>query len=218
MAKPETIRVITVDDHELLRRGIRFSLLSVDDIELVGDACSGEDALLVCEELQPDVVLMDMRLTGDMDGVAATRAIREHYPHMQVLALSSFYEKDLVRGVMQAGAIGYLVKGVSGAELAEAIRAAYAGRPTLASEAVEVLVQPTERAPSLGNDLTQREQEVLVLLVEGLSNPLIAERLFISVAAVKYHVSGILSKLGAANRTEAAMLAMEYNLVPKNKK
>ena len=215
MAKPETIRVITVDDHELLRRGIRFSLLSVDDIELVGDACSGEDALLVCEELQPDVVLMDMRLTGDMDGVAATRAIREHYPHMQVLALSSFYEKDLVRGVMQAGAIGYLVKGVSGAELAEAIRAAYAGRPTLASEAVEVLVQPAERAPSLGNDLTQREQEVLVLLVEGLSNSQIAERLFISVSAVKYHVSGILSKLGAANRTEAAMLAVEYNLVPK---
>ena len=218
MAKPETIRVITVDDHELLRRGIRFSLLSVDDIELVGDACSGEDALLVCEELQPDVVLMDMRLTGDMDGVAATRAIREHYPHMQVLALSSFYEKDLVRGVMQAGAVGYLVKGVSGAELAEAIRAAYAGRPTLASEAVEVLVQPAERAPSLGNDLTQREQEVLVLLVEGLSNSQIAERLFISVSAVKYHVSGILSKLGAANRTEAAMLAMEYNLVPTNKK
>ena len=218
MAKPETIRVITVDDHELLRRGIRFSLLSVDDIELVGDACSGEDALLVCEELQPDVVLMDMRLTGDMDGVAATRAIREHYPHMQVLALSSFYEKDLVRGVMQAGAIGYLVKGVSGAELAEAIRAAYAGRPTLASEAVEVLVQPAERAPSLGNDLTQREQEVLVLLVEGLSNSQIAERLFISVAAVKYHVSNILSKLGAANRTEAAALALENDLVPKSRK
>lgn len=218
MDKPEKIRVITVDDHELLRRGISFSLLSVDDIELVGDACSGEDALRVCEELQPDVVLMDMRLTGDMDGVAATRAIKEHYPHMQVLALSSFYERDMVQGVMQAGAIGYLVKGVSGGELAEAIRAAYAGRPTLASEAVEVLVQPPPAEPLIDTNLTDQEQDVLALLAEGLSNPEIAKRQNYSVAAVKYHVSNILSKLGATNRTEAVRLAMEYDLLPKSKK
>ena len=214
----ETIRVLTVDDHELLRKGIRFTLLSVDDIELVGGASSGEDALLVCEELQPDVVLMDMHLTGDMDGVATTRAIREVCPHVQVLALSSFYDRELVQGAMQAGAIGYLVKGGSVKELADAIRAAYAGRPTLASEAVEALIEPTQLQSQLGHDLTDREREVLALLVKGLSNAQIAEQMYLSVAAVKYHVSNILSKLGAANRTEAAALALENDLVPKSRK
>ncbi|MGB2911285.1 MAG: response regulator transcription factor, partial [Anaerolineales bacterium] len=163
-------------------------------------------------------VLMDMYLTGSMDGIATTRAIRERCPQVQVLALSSFFEKGLVQGAMQAGAIGYLVKGVSGAELAEAIRAAYAGRPTLTSEAVEVLIEPTRPQSRLGHDLTERELEALALLVEGLSNAKIADRMYLSVAAVKYHVSNILSKLGAANRTEAVVLAMEHNLVPKSRK
>ncbi len=218
MGKRENIRVLSVDDHELMRRGIRFSLLSVEDIELVAEAQSGEEALSLCDEVGPDVVLMDMYLTGSMDGIATTRAIRERCPQVQVLALSSFFEKGLVQGAMQAGAIGYLVKGVSGAELAEAIRAAYAGRPTLTSEAVEVLIEPTRPQSRLGNDLTKRELEVLAVLVEGLSNAEIADRMYLSVAAVKYHVSNILSKLGAANRTEAVVLAMEHNLVPKSRK
>jgi NarL family two-component system response regulator LiaR len=217
MGKQESIRVLSVDDHELMRRGIRFSLLSVEDIDLVAEAHSGEEAISQCEEVRPDVVLMDMYLTGSMDGIAATRAIREHFPQVQVLALSSFFEKDLVQGAMQAGAIGYLVKGVSGAELADAIRAAYAGRPTLTGEAVEALVQSGAPSPQLGHDLTEREREVLALLVEGLSNAAIADRLYLSVAAIKYHVSNILSKLGATNRTEAAILALEYDLVPKRK-
>ena len=218
MGKRENIRVMSVDDHELMRRGIRFSLLSVEDIELVAEAHSGEEALRLCDEVGPDVVLMDMYLTGSMDGIATTRAIREHCPQVQVLALSSFFEKGLVQGAMQAGAIGYLVKGVSGAELAEAIRAAYAGRPTLTSEAVKVLIEPTRPKSRLGNDLTERELEVLALLVEGLSNAKIADRMYLSVAAIKYHVSNILSKLGASNRTEAVVLAMEHNLVPKSRK
>ena len=218
MGKRENIRVLSVDDHELMRRGIRFSLLSVEDIELVAEAQSGEEALSLCDEVRPDVVLMDMYLTGSMDGIATTHAIRERCPQVQVLALSSFFEKGLVQGAMQAGAIGYLVKGVSGAELADAIRAAYAGRPTLTSEAVEVLIEPTRPQSRLGNDLTERELEVLALLVEGLSNAQIADRMYLSVAAVKYHVSNILSKLGASNRTEAVVLAMEYNLVPKSRK
>ena len=217
MGKRENIRVLSVDDHELIRRGIRFSLLSVEDIELVAEAQSGEEALSLCDEVGPDVVLMDMYLTGSMDGIATTRAIRERCPQVQVLALSSFFEKGLVQGAMQAGAIGYLVKGVSGAELADAIRAAYAGRPTLTSEAVEVLIEPTRPQSRLGNDLTERELEVLALLVEGLSNAEIADRMYFSVAAVKYHVSNILSKLGASNRTEAATMALEYDLVPKSK-
>ena len=218
MGKRENIRVLSVDDHELMRRGIRFSLLSVEDIELVAEAQSGEEALSLCDEVRPDVVLMDMYLTGSMDGIATTHAIRERCPQVQVLALSSFFEKGLVQGAMQAGAIGYLVKGVSGAELADAIRAAYAGRPTLTSEAVEVLIEPTRPQSRLGHDLTERELEVLALLVEGLSNAEIADRMYLSVAAVKYHVSNILSKLGASNRTEAATMALEFNLVIKQQR
>ena len=214
MSETGIIRVLTVDDHQLLRRGIRFSFLSVDDIELVAEANSGEEALLLCDAAQPDVVLMDMRLTGDMDGVVTTQAICSRYPEVQVLALSSYSDRDLVQGAMQAGAIGYLIKGVSVEELANAIRAAHAGQSTLTAEAMEALVQPTVPTSQLGHDLTEREREVLVLLVEGLSNADIAARLHLSVAAVKYHVSGILSKLGAANRTEAAALAREHNLVP----
>ena len=116
-----TIRVLTVDDHELLRQGIYYSLLSIDDIELVAEAQEGEEALHLCGEIKPDVVLMDMRLPGEMDGIATTKVIRRRYPQVQVLALSSFFDKDLVQGAMQAGAIGYLVKGVSGEELANAI-------------------------------------------------------------------------------------------------
>jgi NarL family two-component system response regulator LiaR len=207
------IRVMTVDDHQLLRRGIRFSLLSVDDIDVVAEAHNGQEAIRLCEEVQPDVVLMDMRLPGEMDGVVATQAIRSRFPQVQVLGLSSFHDRDLVQGVMQAGAIGYLVKGASAEELADAIRAAYAGRPALAPEAVEALIQPKKKAAGLGYDLTPREREVLALLVEGRSNAEIAASMHFSVAAVKYHVSGVLSKLGASNRTEAAALAREHNLL-----
>ena len=211
----KTIRVLTVDDHELLRRGIRFALLPVDDLMLVGEAQDGMEAIKLCQELQPDVVLMDMRLTGDMDGIEATRAIREKCPFVQVIILSSFHDSKLVQGAVQAGAIGYLVKGVSGDALCEAIRAAAAGKPALDAEALGDLVQPTERQTELGKDLTDREQDVLQLLVAGMSNPEIAAQLHLSVSAVKYHVSNILSKLGVANRTEAATIALEQNLVSR---
>lgn len=213
MSEKEPIRVMCVDDHELLRKGIRFSLLSVEDIELVGEASDSGKALQLCEDLQPDVVLMDMRMTGEMDGIAATQTIRELFPQIQVLVLSSFHDRELVQGAMQAGAIGYLVKGGSSQELQDAIRTAYAKRPTLAPEAVEALIQPRESKQKSQVELTEREVEILALLVEGLSNAQIAEKLFLSVAAVKYHVSNILSKLGAANRTEAAAIARQYELL-----
>ena len=217
MNEIKPIRILTVDDHELVRKGIRFSLLSVDDIELIVEASNAEEALQLCAAEGPDVVIMDMRLEGDMDGVAATRAIRDRYPQTQVVALSSFYDRNLVQGVMQAGAIGYLVKGSSGKDLLEAIRAAHSGRSSLANEAVQALIQESEQPPSVGVDLTEQESIVLAMLVEGLSNPQIAEMLNYSVAAVKYHVSNILSKLGAANRTEAVSIAMEHNLVSKKR-
>jgi NarL family two-component system response regulator LiaR len=166
--------------------------------------------------MKPDVILMDLQLGNDMDGISTARAISTTYPAVRVLVLSSFHDKEMVQNALQAGAIGYLVKGIPGRELANAIRAAYAGQSTFSAEPLRDLVQPPARDQVLGEGLTERERQVLVLLVEGESNATIAEKLVISVAAVKYHVSSILSKLGAANRTEAAALARQHKLLAKN--
>jgi len=203
-----------VDDHDIVRGGIRFLLLAFDDIELVGEARGGEEALGTCERVRPDVVLMDI-VMPHMDGVAATQALRERHPGVQVLVLTTFHEDDMVQRAMQAGAIGYVLKDISPHELAEAIRAAYAGRPTLAAEAVQALVHAAAPSPKLGDDLSAREREVLALMVEGLSNAQIGERLVISTATAKYHVRGILAKLGASTRSEAMALAWQHNLVPR---
>ena len=213
MNEPKTpIRVLAVDDHELLRDGIRLSLLKEVDIELVAEARSGEDALHKCDQLIPDVVLMDMQLPH-MDGIAATRAIKEAHPSIQVLVLTSFVEKELVQGAIQAGAIGYLTKGANKTEIAEAIRAAYAGETALSPEATQALIQATKAPKNPGTDLTKRQREVLKLMVAGLNNNEIGEQLFLSPSTVSYHVSEILSKLGASNRAEAAALAVQYHLV-----
>jgi NarL family two-component system response regulator LiaR len=208
------IRVMIVDDHGVVRRGLTAYLRNQDDLDLVGEAGDGQEALHVCEQVQPDVILMDL-VMPELGGVAATRRIRKRWPEVQVIALTSFKEKDLVRDALDAGAISYLLKNVSGSDLAEAIRAAYAGRSTLAPEAVEALVQPAAPASGLGQDLTRRECQVLALLAKGLTNPEIADRLVISHSTVKVHVSHILAKLGASNRGEAIALAIQHGLVPR---
>lgn len=205
------IRVLVVDDHAMVRRGLATFLKVFDDLELSGEAASGQAAIQLCAELQPDVVLMDM-VMPDMDGAAATRQIRLQSEAIQVIALTSFKEEGLVQSALQAGAIGYLLKDVSADELAQAIRAAHAGRATLSPEAAQVLVQAASQAPAPGLDLTERERTVLALMVEGLNNTQIAARLTVSPSTIKSHVSNILSKLGVASRTEAVALALRHGL------
>ena len=208
----QPIRVMLVDDHTMVRRGLAAFLKVFDDLQLAGEAESGAVAIQLCGELLPDVVLMDM-VMPDMDGATATRAIRQQFPQVQVIALTSFKEGDLVKNALQAGAIGYLLKDLSADELAQAIRAAHAGRATLSPEAAQALIETTNQPPEPGLALTEREREVLALMVEGLNNTQIAARLTVSPSTIKSHVSNILSKLGVASRTEAVTLALRHHIV-----
>jgi NarL family two-component system response regulator LiaR len=207
------IRVMLVDDHLMVRDGLRVFLSVYDDIEVVAEAEDGKQAIALCAQDQPDVILMDI-LMPDVDGPTATAGIRKAFPQVQVIALTSFLEEDLVRRALQAGANGYLLKDVHPDKLAQAIRDAHEGRPTIASAAAQVLVQATMQPAPVGADLTPRERQVLALLAEGRTNKQIAEALTVSSGTVRLHVSNILSKLGVSNRTEAARLALQHNLTP----
>jgi NarL family two-component system response regulator LiaR len=211
MPAPVPLKILVVDDHGVVRKGLRTYLQNRPDMGVVGEARDGREAVNLCEQLQPDVILMDL-VMPELGGVAATRAIHQRWPQVRVIALTSFNDRELVRDALAAGATGYLLKNVSGDELAEAIRAAHAGKPTLAPEAVQALVAPEAQGDLPGHDLTRRELDVLALLVKGLSNPEIADRLCLSRATVKVHVSSILSKLGVSSRAEAIAAAYRHGL------
>jgi NarL family two-component system response regulator LiaR len=207
----QKIRIMLVDDHAVVRSGLSAFLTVNPDLELVGEAENGEQAVIRANLLKPDVILMDLMMPV-MDGVAATRAIKQQNPGIQIVALTSFQEDELVQNALKAGAVGYLMKNVSSRELSAAIHAAKDGKMTLSPEAAQALVRATQQA-SETEILTEREREVLKLMVEGLNNAEIAERLVVSLSTVKYHISNILMKLGVDNRVGAVTLALQKKLV-----
>ncbi len=212
MNTPQTIKVMLVDDHNVVRSGLATFLRAYEDLELMGEARNGLEAVNLCHKHRPDVILMDLMMP-EMDGIAATRAILEECPDIKIIAMTSFEEEALVQGVLAAGAISYLLKNVTSDELAKAIRDAASGRSTLAPEAARVLVQATRPTKHPSWDLTEREMEVLKLVVEGHSNQQIADAMIISLATVKAHISSILSKLQVASRAEAIAFAIKAKIV-----
>ncbi len=212
MNTSQTIRVMLVDDHNVVRSGLATFLRAYEDLELVGEAKNGLEAVHLCRAKKPDVILMDLMMP-EMDGIAATRAILADCPEIKIIAMTSFEEEELVQGVLAAGAISYLLKNVTSDELAKAIRDAVSGRSTLSPEAARVLVQATRPTKQPLVDLTEREREVLSLVVQGQSNQQIADAMVISVATVKAHISSILSKLQVSSRAEAIAYAIKHKIV-----
>jgi NarL family two-component system response regulator LiaR len=211
MTDTNRIRVMLVDDHAVVRSGLGAFLSVMPDLELVGEAENGDEAVVRCGRLRPDVVLMDLIMPGT-DGVTATRRIHEKYPTVHIIALTSFQENTLIQGALEAGASGYLMKNISARELAAAIRSAHQGKMTLSPEAAEALVHARTQAQEI-ECLTEREREVLKLMADGLSNAQIAEQLVVSLSTVKFHIGNILMKLGVENRVGAVTLAMQRKLV-----
>jgi NarL family two-component system response regulator LiaR len=212
VSETERIRVMIVDDHLMVRDGIRTFLSVYDDLEVVAEAENGEQALALCTQLQPDVILMDILMPG-MDGPSTTQQIREKFHDIMVIALTSFVEDEMVQSALQAGAIGYLLKDVQPDRLAQAIREANQGRGIIDTAAAQALISASQAEQMPEFELTPREREILGLMVSGKTNKQIAESLTLSLGTVRFHISNILSKMGVSNRTEAVSLALQNNLV-----
>lgn len=212
MSEHVSIKVLIVDDHPILRHGIKTMLVTFDDIVVVGEAGNQMEALARCQETKPDVILMDVVMPGK-NGVETTRDVLKRCPQVKIIMLTSFPNQELVQEALEAGAIGFLLKDAPIDTLGDAIRSAHAGHSTLAPEATKALIQARASSPKLGHDLSDREREVLALVVEGLSNEAIADRLVISVNTVRKHVSACMSKLEATNRAQAAAQAVRHQIV-----
>jgi NarL family two-component system response regulator LiaR len=211
MDTQDPIQVLIVDDHAMLRKGLAVFLMSYSDLKLVGEAANGEEALRLCAILHPDIVLMDLMMPI-MGGIIATYLIRQQYPDIQVIVLTSFGEEHLIKDVLEAGAISYLFKKVAADDLAKAIRAAYNGFSTFAAEVTEILARSLDQPSSPFGVLTPREREVLALIIKGMGNHEIATMLVISLSTTKTHVRNILAKLGAENRMGIITMVLEHNI------
>lgn len=207
------VKVLIVDDHDILRQGLSFALSVFQDIEVVGYAVDGSEVLERCNRHKPDVILMDL-VMPEVDGVTAIQLVREEFPHIQIIALTSFEDKSLIRDAINAGAISYVLKNVWVEDLAKAIRDAYDGRATLSPEIIPILAHNLQKQQIISDfHLTPRELEVLRYIVKGFTNVDIAVELVISPATVKKHVVNILAKLKVSNRTEAVSVALQHQLV-----
>ncbi len=204
------IKVLVVDDHPVVRDGLRLMVSVSPGMVCVGQAENGQEAIRACASVHPDVVLMDLMMPV-MDGVSATKAIRKKDPAIQVVALTTFDDKEMVQEALRAGAISYLLKNASIEAITEAIRDAAAGRVTISASAMQSLIEGFSDAP--GQELSAREKEILLLMSDGLKNAAIAQKLILSEATVRFHVSNILRKLGAANRAQAVRIALERKLI-----
>ena len=204
------IRVVLVDDHLQMHRIIQAILSTIPDIKLVGQGANGQEALHLCEQYRPDIVLMDV-VMPIMDGIEATKILRERFPAIKVLVLSSFQDHESVYAMLQNGAVGYLTKSELAQDLAETIRATFQGKMVFSSEVGVHLMTPPQ--PAVDFHLTDRELEVLVLLAEGLTNQQSAAKLAISQSTLKYHMNNINRKLGVQTRSEALVLAAKNNLI-----
>jgi NarL family two-component system response regulator LiaR len=214
MSNSNEIRLLIVDDHKVVRNGLKIFISLFEEIELVGEAQNGQQALEQCIQHEPDVVLMDM-IMPVMDGPTAIRTIRKRFPSIQFIALTSFEEEELVHRAITAGAISYLYKDVEEEELIEAIHAAHEGRSVVAPAALQALVKQANKRtePTNITPLTVREQEILTLVARGMTNPQIADQLVISPSTVQFHVHNILTKLQAQTRTEAVAVATQNKLI-----
>jgi len=213
MSKTQPIRVLIVDDHAMVRSGLKNFIHAYEWMAPVGEAANGADAVAFCATHAVDIVLMDMVMPG-LDGISATREVLKNYPKMKIVMLTSFVEDAQVQNALEAGAVGYLIKNAPINTIADAIRAANAGQPALSPQATTALIRAKTGPLKPGQDLSKRELEVLALIVQGLNNDEIAKQLVISTATARHHVSACLQKLGAANRAQAAALATKYHLVP----
>ena len=208
----QPIKVLIVDDYDLVRHGLRQMIEMFDDLILCGEAKTGAEGVRLAKELRPDVILMDLMLP-EVDGIEATRQIQESNPDIPIIALTNSTEDSVVVGALQAGASGYLLKNLPMTELANAIRAAHGGKPTLAPEATAALIRGATREPESAYHFTDREMDVLRLLAEGMTNRQIAQSLDISLSTAKFHISRILAKLNANSRTEAVAIAMQSGVL-----
>jgi len=206
------IKVLIVDDHPMVRQGIKTLLDVYDDIEVIGEAENGREALEICEKYKPDIVLMDL-IMPEVNGIEATKEIVKNWSYIKVVTLTSFLDKKLIEDSLKAGAIGYVLKNISGDKLVATIRDADKGKSTLSSEASDFLISNIKKPPVADYQLTSQEKNILACLVDGLSNKKIAQKLVLSLSTVKFHVSNILNKLGVSSRTEAVSLAIKNKLV-----